>query len=88
MLYLARTLHIEHDGILRNAVVETVCGIVNKIYQFGGEVPSMTLVDEVYLSSSPSLKILSEIKTNSRSRVNGNLYAYALNGKDELAVLD
>ena len=86
MLYLARELHSPTGEISRNAVVEVLQGIVNNIYSFAGEMHSMLLVDEIFLSFQGNLKSLSDIKNISHSVGNGRLYAYLPNVDGELAL--
>ena len=87
MLYLARELHIPDGETLRCAVVDTDAGCVNNIYPFAGEVHSMMLVDEVFLSSVSSLNSLSDIKKIPHPEKGERLYAYAKAAADELILL-
>lgn len=77
MLYLARELHTPTGEILRNRVVDVLFGAVKNVYLFSGEVHSMSLVDEVYLSYVPTIKSISDIITNPQSCESGDLYAFA-----------
>ena len=52
ILYLARKLHAPHGVVLERYVVLVSDGCVLGWYPFGGEVQSMLLVDEIFLSRS------------------------------------
>lgn len=87
MLFLARELHFSNGESLRNMVVDVMGGVVNDFYPFGGEVHSMSLVDELFLSSFATLKYIADIKKISRPKKGERLYAYVLDKAGELVLV-
>lgn len=88
MLYVARVLHLPNGELLRNRVVTVEDGIVNDIYCFDGELHSMLLVDDVFLSDVNSLKHIEEFKKNSHLKKGERIYAYKLEDEDGLVLLE
>ena len=87
MLFLARVLHMPDGGQLRNRVVEVFDGVVNDIYCFSGEVPSMTFLDDVFVATISSLESVEDINKASYPVEDERLYAYGLNGTGKLFLL-
>ena len=83
MLFLARELHCSNGDLLRNMVVSVMDGFVNNVYSFSGEVHSMVLVDELFLSPSDTINSLADIKKISHPEKGERLYAYELNRSGE-----
>ena len=83
MLFLARELHCPNGDLLRNMVVSVMNGFVNNVYSFSGEVHSMVLVDELFLSPSDTINSLDDIKKISHPEKGERLYAYELNRSGE-----
>ena len=79
MLFLARELHCSNGDLLRNMVVSVMDGFVNNVYSFSGEVHSMVLVDELFLSPSDTINSLADIQKISHPEKGERLYAYELN---------
>lgn len=88
MLYLAKVLHACDGELSRNKVVLVDDGCVKDIYSFVGETHSMILVDEIYISTVPTLKSVKDIMTISHLEKGERLYAYGLDEADALHRLD
>lgn len=86
MLFLARELHFPNGDLSRNMVVDVVGGVVNDFYPFAGEVHSMVLVDELFLSPFAVLKSVADIKKISHPEKGERLYAYMSNETNELVL--
>lgn len=87
MLYVARVLHLPDGGTSRNMVLDVTGGVVGGIWRFDGELQSMALVDDVYLSDVDSLRSLADIRKISRSEELGRLYAYRLSDDENLQLI-
>lgn len=87
MLFLARKLHMPTGELLRNMVVRVEGSCVKDIYSFVGEVHSMALVDELFLSDLANLKKVAEIKKVPYSGISEELYAYKQDTLGELVLL-
>lgn len=87
MLFVARLLHFPDGRILRSRVVSVLDGFVNEIYCFGGEVYSMSLVDDIYLSVDDSLKTVADIRKKSHLDEGEKFYAYLSNKGGELTLI-
>ena len=74
--------------LLRNVVVRVESGIVKEFYAFAGEVQSMFLVDDIFVSNSDCLKSLADIKEISHPCEGEKLYAYRPDSLDELVPLE
>lgn len=87
MLFVARLLHFPDGRILRSKVVSVLDGFVNEIYCFRGEVHSMSLVDDMYLSVDDSLNNVADIRKISHLDEGEKFYAYLSNEAGELTLI-
>lgn len=87
MLFVARLLHFPDGRILRSRVVSILDGFVNEIYCFRGEVHSMSLVDDMYLSVDDSLNNVADIRKISHLDEGEKFYAYLSNEAGELTLI-
>ena len=78
MLYLARVLYMPWGEELHSRVVGVAAGKVQTVSPFEKELPSMILMDEVYITSFDSAISVSDIKIEIH-HAGGSLYAYSAN---------
>lgn len=87
MLYVARIVHACDGDIMRNKVVVVEKGVVKDIYSFVGEVQSMLLVDEIFLSEFAGKWVLPDSMKKSHIYECGDLYAYTLDSENNPTML-
>ena len=86
MVYVARNLYLPDGTRLVARVLTVAGGKVAGVSAFEAETPSMIFVESVFLSDSPLLKVVADIKNDARPLVE-HYYAYAADECGRLKLL-